>query len=114
MCTGALDWDHPIVTDAAPTEPRCASAWIDPIGKFYPVPDCGHHRWAEQNFDSNADALEKMGWVHLSYGQVYTRKDVRQAQLDTLFDTLLVYRNHGYFYADRFAETFERLTAKGY
>lgn len=110
MCETRLQWDSPIVTNAAPVEPICASAWIDPIGKFYPVPDCGHYQWAEENFGERAEVLERKGWLHLSFGNLIYEGRIRQAQLDTLFDIMLVYQSHGYGYAERFRETFERVT----
>jgi hypothetical protein len=89
-------------------EVKCSSAWIDPSGKFYPVRDCGHSEFAEFHFGTYD--LEGKGWVHLSFGNVYHGGKVRQSQLDTLFDVLMTYEQHGYEYAGRFKQTFDRLT----
>jgi len=74
----------------------CVSAWIDPLGKFYPVEDCGHSRFADEQF--NDFDLERKGWVHLSFGTlIYER--IRQAQVDTLQDVLDHYKDGSYSYA---------------
>lgn len=89
-------------------EVKCSSAWIDPSGKFYPVRDCGHSEFAEFHFGTYD--LEAKGWVHLSFGNIYHGGKVRQSQLDTLFDVLMTYNEHGYEYRGRMQDTFDRLT----
>lgn len=102
-----IDWDDPRI--GLPIRPIPSSAWIDPLGKFFAVPDCGHSRWAEQQFgDWN---LERQGWVHLSFGNpMYDR--IRQPQIDTLFDALNVYREAGYRYADDLAKHLQKILDK--
>lgn len=82
-----------------PQPVMCTSAWVDPLGKFYPVEDCGHETFAERHFNSFASDLERKGWVHLSFGSlIYDR--IRQAQVDTLFDVVEHYVDGGYQYAE--------------
>ena len=71
----------------------CVSAWIDPLGKFYIVPDAGHSRWAEEQFGHWN--LESKGWVHVSFGNIMYER-IRQAQIDTLYEVLEVYTTHNY------------------
>jgi hypothetical protein len=88
-------------------KPVCSSAWIDPSGKFYPVTDCGHSMFAEFHFQTYD--LEGRGWVHLSFGNIYYSKKVRQPQIDTLYDALDRAEEHGYEYAANFRRKFEAL-----
>jgi hypothetical protein len=80
------------------TPPMCTSAWIDPIGKFYPVRDCGHMEFAEANFGTWD--LESRGWVHLSFGNIIYDSLPRQAQVNTLYDVVDHYEEGAYAYAD--------------
>ena len=103
-----ISWDDERI--GLPIDPIPSSAWIDPLGKFFAVPDCGHTRWAEQQFGEWN--LERKGWVHLSFGNPMYDRNVRQAQIDTLFDTLRVYRETGYKYADELAKNFQQILDK--
>ena len=79
-----------------PQPVMCTSAWVDPLGKFYPVEDCGHTNFAERQFGTWD--LESRGWVHLSFGTlIYNR--IRQAQIDKLYDVLEHYEDGEYSYA---------------
>ncbi len=61
------------------------SAWIDPEGNVYHVPECKHWKVAEL-LGSRMDTLEAKGWMHLSYGNIYSGgREPTQAQLDALF-----------------------------
>lgn len=82
-----------------PQPVMCTSAWIDPLGKFYPVEDCGHEMFAHRHFDSYASDLERKGWVHLSFGALIFDR-IRQAQIDTLYDVVEHYVDGGYRYAE--------------
>jgi hypothetical protein len=94
-----------------PTVPLPTSAWIDPQGGFHPVTDAGHARWVEfvylekfpeQNEneydpeDYRYANLEKKGWTHLSFGNLIYDREPNQRQLDTLWDTLQVYKEAAY------------------
>lgn len=79
---------------------RCASAWIDPDGRFYPVTDCGHAEFAYRNFRTYD--LESRGWMHVSFGFIHRSKIATQAQLNTMFDLASLYSDHGYHYAPMF------------
>lgn len=99
-----IGWDDPRI--GVPIKPIPSSAWIDPIGKFYAVPDCGHVRWAEQQFGTWE--LEDRGWVHLSFGTLMYNI-IRQSQIDTLYDALNAYREAGYRYTEDLARNLQRV-----
>lgn len=97
----------PCYTAAAqPVAP--VDAWIDPDGGFHPVPPHGHEAWAEEFH--NTWTLETRGWVHLTGGSIIHKRPVSQPQIDTLFDTLTVYRHElpadVQFVADRLENQF--------
>jgi hypothetical protein len=57
------------------------SCWIDPKGGFWPVNTCGHTSFAEWTLNRMpedekpqvkwpVDALEKLGWIHVSDGYI--------------------------------------------
>lgn len=92
--------DHPEY--GKPSAPRCTSAWIDPLGKFFPVDDCGHSHFAEFNYGTYD--LESKGWVHLSFGNLYYNR-IRQAQVDTLYDVLEHYEAGEYQYANHLRDS---------
>jgi hypothetical protein len=71
------------------------SAWVDTRGKFHPVSECGHRAWAMENHDCDPRKLEEMGWMHVSHGSVHDcGHKPNQAQLDTLFDFVLIADRH--------------------
>ena len=96
----SIDWDDP--TLGQPSKPQATSAWVDPLGKFYAVPDCGHSRWAEEFYGEYESSLESKGWVHISFGSIFTRRPLRQSQIDMLFDILDVYEREDYTEASNF------------
>jgi len=81
-----------------PQSPMCTSAWIDPLGKFFPVEDCGHLTFEERQFGTY-DGLERKGWVHLSFGHLYYDR-IRQSQIDKLYDVLEHYEDGEYQYVE--------------
>lgn len=99
-----ITWDDPRI--GKPIAPIAASAWIDPLGKFYAVPDCGHSRWAEEQM--NTWGLESLGWVHVSFGTlIYNSGKVRQCQIDTLFDYIMACEEADYGYTDKLRESYQ-------
>ena len=100
-----MDYDAEPEAGAKLPKPIASSAWIAPNGAFHYVPDCAHYRVAREVLAPKdaVDAgvhLEKQGWLHLSFGVIMRMRDATNAQLDTLFDALVVYRETGYRYAD--------------
>lgn len=95
-----IEWDDPRL--GQPCKPIASSAWVDPLGKFFAVPDCGHSRWAEEYYGEYESSLESKGWVHISFGSIFTRRPLRQAQIDMLFDILDVYEAEQYSEARNF------------
>jgi hypothetical protein len=62
------------------------SAWIDPDGKVYHVPECAHYRVATRTFGVEPDVLERRGWMHLTYGAIFLdAREATQGQLDAIF-----------------------------
>ena len=99
----SIDWNHPTI--GQPESPIAASAWIDPLGKFYAVPDCGHSQWAEEYYGVAESTLEARGWLHVSFGNIMKERACRQSQIDTLWDVLETYVATGYGYAERFRDS---------
>lgn len=70
--------------------------WIDPSGKFWPVPLHGHEAFAHWWYESNKETppknrpavqgLEERGWIHISYGTVVIKKKPNNRQTDTVYD----------------------------
>lgn len=82
------------------------SAWIDPQGRIFYTGECGHGETAEI-LGSTIDRLERIGWMHLSYGSTYMESYPSQAQIDTLFDISqksIVERGLTGYYVDNFKE----------
>ena len=99
---------------ALPSIPTPSSAWIDPTGKFFPVRDCGHEEFAYHEFETSASALETRGWLHVSFGDIHRSRSwsVTNSQLDTLYDTLMVYRDAAYEYVERFSNAVDSVMAQ--
>lgn len=75
--------------------PMASDAWIAPNGDFHYVPFYGHAKVAYGLDDGTGGAnLEMSGWIHLSDGfaDMYDWARITQAQIDTLWDTLVAYR----------------------
>jgi hypothetical protein len=114
--------DSPIIeTPAHPlgarVKPMASEAWISPSGAFHYVTLCGHANaarviWPHTDDYYPGDALERAGWLHLSGGIAMLHGAPTQAQLDTLFDTLLAYRAAQYRYTDSLEYTLHELTAR--
>ncbi len=103
----SIDWNDPRI--GQPIEPIDSCAWIDPLGKFFAVPNCGHSRWAREYYGVDEYKLEQYGWVHVSGGSIMFEKEPRQSQIDTLYDVLTVYSERGFWALDTFRRSLDRL-----
>lgn len=63
--------------------------WLDTNGKFWEA--ASHHEFAsdwladENDFDP-IGTFEKQGWMHVSAGIIYYRKNLTNRQQDTIYD----------------------------
>ena len=72
------------------SEPKQNDGWIATDGSFYVCGFGGHDYCAEQ-LGSTVYRLEEQGWCHISSGVVVNyRFRPTQAQLDTLFDIMML------------------------
>jgi|KBSSwiStaDraftv2_1062776.scaffolds.fasta_scaffold3950684_1 hypothetical protein len=85
-------------------KPHATDAWIAPDGRFFPVADCKHSAVAAVIMAENlgrhdvpypGDVLEKMGYIHLTFGHIRAEEYPTQAQLDALWDVLVAYQTTG-------------------
>lgn len=108
--TNDFSWDDERI--GIPVQPFAVDAWIDPIGKFYAVPECGHSKWASRFYGVFESTLENRGWLHISFGNIHRAGSPRQAQIDTLFDLLRAYQAENWKYAPSFEIAFERIVGE--
>lgn len=91
-------------------EPSATSAWIEPNGRFHFVEDCSHFLTALTLGDETGGRqLERSGWVHFSFTGVHHNLELTQAQIDTLFDTLMAFENGPIFSQARLTPDYIRV-----
>lgn len=85
-----------------------ANGWLDPAGKFWDIGNWGHMEFATQWLYPDTEEidprkidpvteLEKLGWLHISDGDVYYRKKPTARQQDVLYDWIMSIKKHVVF-----------------
>lgn len=90
------------IQDAGPK----ASGWLDTQGDYWAVPLMEHEKFALWYYQSKkedpgpkpAAALEKRGWIHLSFGTVIITKEPTARQKDAIYDWLMSIGGQADFY----------------